>query len=363
MPNEDRNFEPLKKKERPERLFLPAEDEAELMRAHRHMRVAARRLAPLLPVGDETGIVTTGGLKLFPVLLVSLRMLRLTGSDVDIAPPEHFQFKILAILFSSFRHVLFLDADAFPVHDPTPLFNSPPYTTHGLVTWPGFFANTASPHYYHIAGIAVPPPNRGTESGQLLLDKKHHAESIPMMVYYNYFGPDYYYPLQSQNGPGQGDKETFSAAAVAVNAPFYGVKTPVSALGNHVNGQYIFAGAGQADPMQDYLYDPPYPNHIQPEYERNEEKNQVRAFFVHTVSPETKLNPLKLLREGGVAWDANGDWHRIWGKEKNVVEKFGYDVEKRMWECVEEEACRTDQDVCMEVKAFYAKVFGTMPAK
>ncbi|CAN9167404.1 unnamed protein product [Alternaria alternata] len=291
MPNEDRNFEPLKKKERPERLFLPAGDEAELMRAHRHMRVAARRLAPLLPVGDETGIVTTGGLKLFPVLLVSLRMLRRTGC------------------------------------------------------------------------IAVPPPNRGTESGQLLLDKKHHAESIPMMVYYNYFGPDYYYPLQSQNGPGQGDKETFSAAAVAVNAPFYGVKTPVSALGNHVNGQYIFAGAGQADPMQDYLYDPPYPNHIQPEYERNEEKNQVRAFFVHTVSPETKLNPLKLLREGGVAWDANGDWHRIWGKEKNVVEKFGYDVEKRMWECVEEEACRTDQDVCMEVKAFYAKVFGTMPAK
>jgi alpha 1,2-mannosyltransferase len=165
MSDADKNFEPLKKKERPERLFLPAEDEAELIRAHRHMRVAARRLAPLLPVGDETGIVTTGGLKLFPVLLVSLRMLRRTGctlpvqvflgdqteykevesicesvlpslnaqcrvvediystADVALTPPEHFQFKILAILFSSFRHVLFLDADAFPAHDPTALFN------------------------------------------------------------------------------------------------------------------------------------------------------------------------------------------------------------------------------------------------
>jgi alpha 1,2-mannosyltransferase len=186
-----------------------------------------------------------------------------------------------------------------------------------------------------------------------------------MMVYYNYFGPDFYYPLQAQGGPGQGDKETFSAGAMAVNAPgpFYAVKTPVSALGNHVNEQFIFAGAGQADPMEDYLYDAPYPNHIQPKYERNEEKNQVRAFFVHTVSPETKLNPLKLLREGGVAWDANGNWHRIWGTEKNVVENFGYDVEKRMWECVAEEACRTDQDVCIEVKAFYAKIFGTMLAK
>ena len=163
MSGDDKNWEPLKTKTRPNRLNLSEEDEAELMRAHRQMRIAAKRLGPVLPVGEETGIVTTGGLELFPVLLVSLRMLRRTGCTLPVevflgdqaeynevasvcenilpslnarchtvsdiysqaaaAPPEHFQFKVLSILFSSFRHVLFLDADAFPAHDPTPLLN------------------------------------------------------------------------------------------------------------------------------------------------------------------------------------------------------------------------------------------------
>ncbi|KAF2274261.1 nucleotide-diphospho-sugar transferase [Westerdykella ornata] len=408
MSDHDKNWEPLLEKQRPKKLNLPEEDEIELTRAHRQMRLAARRLAPAFPVGEGKGIVTTGGLKLFTVLLVSLRMLRRTGcslpvevflgdraeyetvvdtcekilprlnarcrviSDIyfeaDVAPPDHFQFKVLAILFSSFEHVLFLDADSFPVHDPTPLLSSPPYTTHGLVTWPGFYANAASSHFYHIAGIEEPPVNRGTESGQLLLNKHHHRESLLMMVYYNYYGPEYYYPLQAQGGPGQGDKETFAAGALAVNAPgpFYKVKTPVIALGQTVNGQYVFAGAAQADPIQDVAYEPPPPNHILKDYQWSEDdaiaarephKAKARAFFVHTVSEGTKLDPSKLLREGGLAWDPNGNFHRIWGDEKWVVEKFGFDVEKRMWECVQEEACRMDSKLCSEVKRYRKKVF------
>jgi alpha 1,2-mannosyltransferase len=163
MSSHDKSWEPLKQKERPERLNLSEADEGELIRAHRHMRLAARRLAPLLPVGLDTGIVTTGGIELFPALLVSLRMLRRTGCSLPVqvfvgdqeeyeavrpvcedvlptlnawchivsdiysqaiaTPPNHFQFKVLAILYSSFRHILFLDADAFPVHDPTALLN------------------------------------------------------------------------------------------------------------------------------------------------------------------------------------------------------------------------------------------------
>lgn len=211
--------------------------------------------------------------------------------------------------------------------------------------------------------------NRGTESGQLLLDKQHHRESLLMMLYYNYYGPQYYYPLQAQGGPGQGDKETFSAGAMAANAPgpFYGVKTPVSVLGAHVDGHFVFAGAAQADPIQDYQYEPPPPTHLLPKYQWDKddkigaeqaEKAKSRAFFVHTVSEGTKLNPNKLLREGGLAWEPNGNWHRIWGQEHSMVQMFGFDVEKRMWECVAEEACRTDQTLCADVKAYYQKVFG-----
>lgn len=407
MSAHDREWEPLKKKERPERLNLTLETKTELMQAHRRMRLAVKQLAPNLPVGQETGIVTTGGIEQFPVLLVSLRMLRRTGCNLPVqvfvgdqeehnqvrstcegvlrtlnarcfivsdvyskaaaATPSHYQFKVLAMLFSSFRHMLFLDADSMPAQDPTPLFNSSPYTTHGLVTWPDFHANTASASFYHIAGLPVPPITRGSESGQMLLNKHVHRESLLMMVYYNYYGPEYYYTLQAQGGPGQGDKETFVAAALAANAPFYAVKTPIRALGFHRDGQFIFAGAAQADPIEDAQYDPPAPNPMLPNYQwtktdkyRSGEigARKARAFFVHTVSDHSKINPTKVLRIGGKAWEANGKQHRIWGEEKSLLDVFGYDVEKRMWECVGMEACRIDQELCGDVKSYYETVFG-----
>lgn len=227
----------------------------------------------------------------------------------------------------------------------------------------------ASAHFYHIAGLPVPPVERETESGVLLLDKEHHRASLIMMMYYNYYGPDYYYPLQAQGGPGQGDKETFNTAAMAVNAPgpFYGVKTPIHALGAHVDGQFIFAGAAQADPMQDYTYDPPPPTHLLPKYEwatdddigvEDVEKAKARAFFVHTLSDWTKLNPTKLLREGGLAYSSDQKWHRMWGEQKSMIKVFGFDAEQRMWECVGEEACRTDEEACGDVKRYFKKVFG-----
>ncbi|KAF1994397.1 glycosyltransferase family 71 protein [Amniculicola lignicola CBS 123094] len=409
MSNHDKKWEPLKEKKRPNRITLPEDDELELTKKHRRMRIAARQLGPTLAVGEGTGIVTTGGLKLVPVLLVSLRMLRRTGctlpvevflgdqdeykevadvcenvlpglnaqckviSDIyhqaQVDPPDHFQFKVLAILFSSFKHVLFLDADAMPAHDPVPLFEAPPYTTHGLVIWGGFYANAASDHFYHIAGIPVPPLGRGSETGQILLNKDHHREALLMMVYYNYYGPKYYYRLQAQGGPGQGDKETFSTGTMAVSAPgpFYYVRTPAAMLGIHVDGKFVFAGAAQADPMQDYMYEPPAPNHIMDEYgwekddaigAKETEKKKARAFFVHNLSSDTKLVPKKLLAKGGLAYDKDNNWHRIWGTEEWIVEKFGYDVEKMVWECVQEEACRTDGTLCEQYKQFRKKVFG-----
>ncbi|KAF2742963.1 glycosyltransferase family 71 protein [Sporormia fimetaria CBS 119925] len=408
MSDHDKNWEPLVEKKRPDRITLPEADELELTRKHRQMRLAARRLAPSYPIGKGRGIVTTGGLKLVPVLMVSLRMLRRTGSTLPVevflgdkdeynqvaetcekvlptlnarcriiseiyneaivSAPDHFQFKVLAILFSSFQHVLFLDADAFPVHNPDSLLTSAPYTTHALLTWPGFYANAASPHYYHIASLPSPPVNRGTESGILLLNKAVHRESLLLMTYYNYYGPKYYYPLQAQGGPGQGDKETFGAAALAVHAPLYRIRSPVLMLGAHVNGKFVFAGAAQVDPVQDYAYDAPAPSHLFPKYEwvesdaigaKDEENRKPRAFFVHTVSQGTKLDPGKLLRKGGLAYmENNEEWHRVWGPQEWGVEKFGYDVERVMWECVEEEGCRMDRETCALVKRFRKRVFG-----
>lgn len=133
------------------------------------------------------GIVTTAGGAYLPVSLVSIRMLRETGSqlpveiflatwsewdpvicskifpslnarcivlqdifDCDVKARrfgiDKYQYKIMAILFSSFEEVLFLDSDSFPIHRANDLFESEPFISTGLVLWPDFvslLANTS----------------------------------------------------------------------------------------------------------------------------------------------------------------------------------------------------------------------------
>ncbi|KAK9310899.1 mannosyltransferase putative-domain-containing protein, partial [Lipomyces starkeyi] len=141
-------------KQRVNFLRLSAEDQQAVKNSHSFMVKQAMHKAPNVFYNRRTkGIVTTAGPRYLPILLVSLRMLRRSGSKLPVevflgswdeynsticerifpslgarcrvltdiynkAPsvtkPEHFQFKIFAILFSSFENVLFLDADAFP---------------------------------------------------------------------------------------------------------------------------------------------------------------------------------------------------------------------------------------------------------
>jgi len=52
---------------------------------------------------------------------------------------KQFPLKALAILLSRFSHVLLLDADNFPVKDPSFLFDLPAYTETGALFWPDFW--------------------------------------------------------------------------------------------------------------------------------------------------------------------------------------------------------------------------------
>jgi alpha 1,2-mannosyltransferase len=416
------HFQPLAShREQPERIVnFTKKDEITLFRAHYIMRRAAQHLAPKLPFSKgATGIVTTANAQYMPVFLVSLRMLRRTGCNLPMEvfiddwskydskvcdtvlpslnarcvvmsniydtvrfakQPDHYQYKIFAILFSSFQHVLFLDSDAFPAYDPTILFSTPPYTTHGLVTWPDFWAQTISSHFYHIAAIpeVLPMARLSTESGQLLLNKDKHRESLLMMVYYNYYGPEYYYILLSQGSPGAGDKETFVQAALAVGLPYYQVRTPPVALGRHVNGSFVGVGIAQADPGLDYEYLPPMRSHIHdvtfwqdtdlkhpdPAVANQSNStmkapNRPRPVFLH--QNNLKLDPGKVLDDGR-PYELDGAPHRMWGSQKDVERMLGYDVERRLWDVVAEEGCREDQssEKCMKLRNYVGEVFGWM---
>ncbi|KAL2017326.1 hypothetical protein VTK56DRAFT_2299 [Thermocarpiscus australiensis] len=136
---------------------------------------------------------------------------------------QRFQWKFISIIASTFQNVLFLDADCLPVLNPDPIFakGAEPFTSAGFITWPDFWTPSASPLFYKIAGdIDVPPLTARTtsESGVMVYDKARHADTLLLAAYYNYNGPDHYYAMLTQHGPGEGDKETFFQAALVLEA-------------------------------------------------------------------------------------------------------------------------------------------------
>ncbi|GAV51649.1 hypothetical protein ZYGR_0AF01200 [Zygosaccharomyces rouxii] len=217
----------------------------------------------------------------------------------DVLPPHvianseftGYQFKSLSLIASSFEDVLFLDADNFPVKKLNDVFDLDPYKNTKFVLWPDFWRRTTQPIYYDIAGISVnrhkrvrncfdnltPPevytkntkqmdnipfhdfegtiPDVSTESGQLMISKSTHLPTILLALYYNVNGPSWYYPMFSQRAAGEGDKETFLAAANFYGLQFYQVKTATGVEGYHKPNNEGFRGVAmlQHDLNQDYL--------------------------------------------------------------------------------------------------------------
>ena len=407
------------------------EKERAMFLSHYTFRRSARRLAPDLPFNKgTTGVVTTGDARLMPVLLVSLRMLRKTGCTLpvevfiddwtvyqhdvcdvllpslnarcivvsniyntakDVKKAERFLFKPLAILYSSFQNVLFLDSDSFPLYDPSILFLNPPYTTHGLVVWPDWPGLGISEHFYHVADLPEEPPSNrfSTESGQILINKQVHRESLLMMLFYNYYGPDHFHVLTSQLCAGAGDKDTYVPAAMAVGLPWYQVRTRPAVMGRWQGGKKKtgFPGCGfaQADPMLDWDYMVPMPSHLQPEQDwkymefehadRPAEQAQKalkpenyehlfdpprmpRPFFFHQTWK--KLNPHKILKDiRKNIQEEDGMPHRMWGNKTLLISMLGFDAEKRLWDVLEVEGCRANKTskTCRDIKKHISGLF------
>lgn len=163
---------------RPDLLKIPQQDVDKMRDAHARFVAQVPELAQKLPYENGTqGIAVTASGALLPVFLVSLRMLRRTGSIIPVEvfmesknhyekeiceivlPPmnatcmilseileavpqklkmSRFQLKALALAFSSFDEVLLLDADNVPIEQPDHLLNSEPFLSTGFVSWPDY---------------------------------------------------------------------------------------------------------------------------------------------------------------------------------------------------------------------------------
>ncbi|KAL8827761.1 MAG: hypothetical protein Q9191_002989 [Dirinaria sp. TL-2023a] len=369
------NYKPT---ERYDVLSMPDDDIAKMKAAHEKFLAGLHgKPAELIYTPGTRGLVTTAGGSYLPVFAVSLRMLRRTGttlpmevfladqkeyesyicdhvfpklnarcvvlSDILDAAPHavsisHYQYKVFAMIFSSFEEVLFLDSDAFALHDSDQLFTSEPFTNHGLVTWPDYWASSASPMYYKIAGQPVPPLSirQSTESGELLLNKNTHTKSLLLATYYNYYG-SHYYTLFSQGAAGEGDKETFIAAAYALNETFYQVAEPVKAIGHATSKGWHGSAMVQYDPMEDY-------NLTQHDIWHNRDKDAggaspPRPFFLHVNVP--RLNPAKVFDHEEHTTNIKGEPQHLWQGD-TIHALFGGDVEKQVWEEVKWVSCELE---------------------
>ncbi|PYI31766.1 nucleotide-diphospho-sugar transferase [Aspergillus indologenus CBS 114.80] len=343
------------------------------------------------------GIATAAGGTYLPTLMVTLKLLRRTGSTLPVEvfmkdPTEYeatvcetilpplgakcillsdltpgldferitgFQLKALAILFSSFEDVLWLDAECVPLHDPTPLFSSEPFMSRGLVSWPDFWADTASPLYFDVSRQEESDvtARAASEAGMLLLSKRSHLGMLLLAVYYNVYGPEFYYPLLSQGAPGAGDKDTFLHAAAAMDTDFYAVSAPPVDLGRmNTGGKSTVAlnsGFIQADPIQDYA-------RVRSGAEND---SAPRAFFIHAGNPE--FNPGKELL-GRRLKGLDGRPARLWTYPPEALARVGFDAERVFWEETVAVACEMEdvfeswegkQGLCEKVRAHVTDVF------
>jgi alpha 1,2-mannosyltransferase len=144
-----------------------------------------------------------------------------------------FLMKPFAILNSSFREVLFLDADNNCVKDPACLFESFAYREHGAVFWPDIWKTASNNAIWDILDFN----DSGSfeqESGQLVIDKAKCWSVLNLCLYFNTCSEVYYQMLL-------GDKDTFRLSWKALGQSFYMVPVPV-ALGGYTNNENNFHG-------------------------------------------------------------------------------------------------------------------------
>jgi alpha 1,2-mannosyltransferase len=317
------------------------------------------------------GIVTVGGGRFTPMALVSVLMLRRTKSNMPVevflpdetdydehtcevifkdlnarclvlsrftkVPIAKYQYKVFAILFSSFEDVIFLDADSFPVIDPSKLFSQEPYTSTGLVTWPDFWISSATHLFYEITNQPTPDlhEHASSESGQILISKRKHGKSLLLALYYNFHGPAFYYKLLSQKAAGEGDKETWIAAATALNNTYYQVREGTQPVGRHLNGTYRYGGMLQYNPHDDY---------------KRQQKNKVP--FRESEHPQGVFFHLNGAKPNPQDWLNNQHGLRLWGPVSEMMRRFGRDLELEIWEEIIFMACQLGKSMsCLKDSA------------
>lgn len=145
--------------------------------------------------------------------------------------------KPYAIVYSSFREVLLLDADNLPLVKPELLFEMEPFKETGAAFWPDYSRLAPGRQIWSLCGI----PYRDEpefESGQILVDKERCWRPLMLALWYN-ANADFYYQYI------HGDKETFHMAFRKLEQPYAmpqrGIESLIGTMCQHdFEGKRIF---------------------------------------------------------------------------------------------------------------------------
>jgi alpha 1,2-mannosyltransferase len=126
----------------------------------------------------------------------------------------------------------------------------------------------------------------------------------------------------SQKAAGEGDKETWIAAATALKNKYYQVREGAQPVGRHLNGTYRYGGMLQYNPHDDY-------------------KRQQRAQlpFRESQHPEGVFFHLNGAKPNPQDWLNNQHGLRLWGPASEMMRRFGRDLEREIWEEIIYVAC------------------------
>ncbi|KQM65211.1 hypothetical protein ASE74_10090 [Pedobacter sp. Leaf216] len=143
----------------------------------------------------------------------------------DISPTQlsGVMLKPLAMVNSSFKEILFLDADNIPLKDPSFLFQSTEYTQNGAIFWPDYWLTSPENPIWKITECEeyqVPEQ----ESGQILIDKSLCWKALNLALFFNERADIFHKMLY-------GDKDTFKFAWIFLQQSFHMIVKPVATCG------------------------------------------------------------------------------------------------------------------------------------
>jgi alpha 1,2-mannosyltransferase len=144
-----------------------------------------------------------------------------------------YMLKPLAIIKSSFKEILFLDADNVCIRNPEELFDAEEYAKYGTIFWPDFWETSPKNPIWKITN-SVSTNSKEQESGQILINKERCWKELNLCLHFNRLHI-YYYKLLL------GDKDTFRFAWIALKTPFYMIDIEPAVCG-YLDNTNIFCG-------------------------------------------------------------------------------------------------------------------------